>query len=317
MTKALQAHSHQYDEPSSISTRVDDNYGSVGLCSNFEDFIVKNFSKDISMCKDHIHSISFSTPHDENSIVSRTARFGDLKCSKWAIQTTEPKLDAGTTFPSRSLESKVYASISESKWSLPPHQQGDKDVGNSVIRVIEAGRKLKRVGNTDNPTLTPTSPKLKVVDKVVLDEQGQAIAKLGNSDMLVQNRERNTTISNADTVECEHGYHEGRRVVRFVNDKRKSRYSREFLMSFRHMSIPPHSIARITATIQEGTQKTSDDSFGRTAPTRISMRQSSSNIIVGAEKSSTNTLRRSNTHRSANTSSGGLGQVNITLILHV
>ncbi|KAF9175301.1 hypothetical protein BGX21_003491 [Mortierella sp. AD011] len=281
-TDDMQIHSRQCKEESisSIILSASDQAGrgpsSRHSCAASDEFTGRLDGKDIPRKKDHDHPILTDIVCDEkapdetanlhmaedatgrqasNSAIDSTPKVdsaGDLACSRWAGRATEPKIDSvgtGIASSSRFLESKNIISLSEHKWSQPPQQQESRDVRGPPLAKIEAIDKIKSKVKMISLTNTSTTSTLTMAEKLVLIQQGRGIARLKDSFMPLQIRNEGSVNKLSAVVEHERSHYRGSTSGKCANDKKIIRYSREFLMSFRHLTTPPRCIESVMATI--------------------------------------------------------------------
>ncbi|KAF9360670.1 hypothetical protein BGX26_008173 [Mortierella sp. AD094] len=338
----MQIHSRRYkEEPISSAISPTSDQAEKGpcsrhLCTTFGKFIARPDPKDIQRKKDHDHPILIDISCDEKapdetvylhlaaeatrrqaseSAISCTLKVdsaSDLACSKWANRAAKPKIDSVGAYivtpPSRLLESRSIVSLSGSKWSQPSRQQESGDVRGTSLGEIEVGDKVKSKVNMISLTNTSTTSRLTVAEKLVLIQQGRGIARLGDSFMPLKIRDKGSINNFSAAVEYEYGRCSGRMSEKCANDKRKIRYSREFLMSFKHLTTPPRCIESIMAAIHGGARKPLVGDATRMSTLAADIRTEGSDQALYGEPGD---APSGNIHRSSNTSSGGLGQVRL------
>ncbi|KAG0003228.1 hypothetical protein BGZ79_001387 [Entomortierella chlamydospora] len=331
----VQIHSRQCKEESISSTisSASDQAGrgpsSRHFCAASDEFTGRLDGKDIPRKKDHDHPILTNIACDEktpdetvnlhmaedatgrqasDSAIDCTPKIdsaGDLACSRWANRATEPKIDSvGTCIASTSrfLESKNIISLSEHKWSQPPQQQESRDVRGSALAKIEAIDKVKSKLKMISLTNASTISRLTVAEKLVLIQQGRGIARLKDPFMPLQIRNECSANKPPAAVEHEHSHYRGSTSGKCANDKKKIRYSREFLMSFRHLTTPPRCIESVMATIHGEAGRPLVGDTARKSILATDIRSGESDQAL-PRSGKPNDAPSGNVHRSSNTSS--------------
>ncbi|KAF9101842.1 hypothetical protein BGX27_011301, partial [Mortierella sp. AM989] len=254
---------------SRTSTPTQETPRSHNFCTSFDAFVAKPYSSCIpwhDMSREERTPIGsvFSSLTDNSAVgeankpivddVVKIDTLNDLSHSKWAKRVEiQPELKVKSIGAQNASslggpsESRDVMRLSGSKWSVSSSQQGNRDS-------VSAASGAADTRNENKPkvaTIGPTSfVSISVAEKLALIEQGRAIARLGDPDVSIRNREKKLDISISD-IKDNYDHGQNPTTGRLNDRKRKIRYSRESLMSFKHLATPPLCIEDISAAIRK------------------------------------------------------------------